>query len=103
MGLLTSDAINGYKEYTEKVIAYAKYKANGAYYKTGKPDIHVLPDGRIAADVLIDHSVGGDITVTEIQLYNTSDKLWLTKPESIQRKAVQEGILYRFTFTITEG
>ena len=103
MGLLTAAAIEGYKEYTRKAIAYAKYKVNGTYYKTRRPDIHTLPDGRIAVDVLIDHTVGGNITVTEIQLYDTSDKLWLTKPESIKRQAVQEGILYRFTFTITEG
>jgi len=102
LGLLTDSAIEGYKDYTRKVIAYARYKVGGTYYKTGKPEIHTLPDGRIAVDVLIDHSVGGDITVTEIQLYDIHDKLWLKKPESIKRMAVQEGILYRFAITIKE-
>lgn len=103
MGLLTAAAIEGYKEYTKKTIAYAKYKANGTYYKAEISEIHTLEDGRIAVDVVIDHTAPGDITVTEIQLYDTSDKLWLKKPESIKRQAVQEGILYRFTFTIVEG
>lgn len=103
MALLTQDAINGYKEYTERTISYARYKVNGTYYNVGKPNIHVLSDGRIAVDVLIDHTVSGNITVTEIQLFDVNNKLWLSKPESVARKAVQEGILYRFTITITEG
>jgi hypothetical protein len=47
--------------------------------------------------------VPGDINVTEVQLYDTNNNLWLSKPESLVRKDVQEGILYRFTFIIQEG
>jgi len=103
MGLLTAEAIEGYKDYTKKTIAYAQYKAGGTYYKANISSVSVLPDGRLAVDFLIDHTVPGDINVTEVQLYNTNNKLWLSKPESILRKDVQEGILYRFTFTIQEG
>ncbi|MDD3231109.1 MAG: hypothetical protein PHE09_18125 [Oscillospiraceae bacterium] len=103
MALLTAAAIEGYKDYTKKTIAYAKYKAGGTYYKTNISQVSVLSDGKLAVDFLIDHTVPGDITVTEVQLYNTNNVLWLSKPESLTRKNVQEGILYRFTFTIQEG
>ncbi len=103
MTLLTPEAISGYKDYTKRTIAYAQYKAGGNYYKSKISNVFVMPDGRLAVDFLIDHTVPGDITVTEVQLYNTSNKLWLSKPENIRRKDVQEGILYRFTFIIQEG
>ena len=103
MGLLAPEAIEGYKEYTKRTISYAQYKAGGTYYKANISSVSVLPDGRLAVDFLIDHTVPGDINVTEVQLYNTNNKLWLSKPESILRKDVQEGVLYRFTFTIQEG
>lgn len=103
MSLLSPEALEGYKEYTRRVIAYARYKAGGTYYKANISNVSVLADGRLAVDFLIDHTVPGDINVTEVQLYNTNNKLWLSKPESILRKDVQEGILYRFTFTIKEG
>lgn len=103
MALLTQTAIQGYKDYTGKTIAYAQYKANGKYYKSKISNVSVLSDGRLAVDFIIDHTVPGDITITEVQLYNNNNKLWLSKPENILRKDVQEGILYRFTFIIQEG
>lgn len=103
MGLLTAAAIEGYKEYTRKTIAYARYKAGGNYYNAKISSVSVLQDGRLAVDFLIDHTVPGDINVTEVQLYDTNNNLWLSKPESLVRKDVQEGILYRFTFIIQEG
>ncbi len=103
MALLTTAAIEGYKEYTKRTIAYAKYKVNGTYYKANISSVTVLADGRLAVDFLIDHTVPGDINVTEVQLFDTNQNLWLSKPESLTRRDVQEGILYRFTFTIQEG
>lgn len=103
MALLTPAAIEGYKDYTKRTIAYARYKAGGTYYKANISSVFVLPDGRLAVDFLIDHTVPGDISITEVQLFNTDQVLWLSKPESLTRKNVQEGILYRFTFTIQEG
>ena len=103
MGLLTEAALQGYKEYTQRTIAYGRYKVDSAYYNTGKPEITTLPDGRIAADILVDHSVPGNITVTEFQLFDTKGQLFCSKAESITRKDSQEGVLYRFVFAITEG
>lgn len=102
-GILTAAALQGYKEYTERVIAYAKYKIGGTYYKTDKPEINIREDGIITVDILIDHNAGASITVTEIQLWDIKGQLWASKPESITRASVQEGILYRFKFNIIEA
>lgn len=103
MAVLTKTALQGYKDYTQRIIAYARYKIGGTYYKTGKPEIRTQPDGTITADVVIDNSVGTAVTVTEIQLFDINDQLWASKAESIQRSSAQEGILYRFRFKITEA
>ena len=62
-----------------------------------------MSDGRVGITFIIDHTLPGDIIVTEVQLYDCNGSLWASKAESISRKAVQEGILYRFAFTITES
>lgn len=100
--MLTSNAIDGFKKYTQNNIGFAKFKVGSTYYQV---DIHkkeVLSDGRLAVYVLIDDKIPGDITISEIQLYDIDSKLWLTKTENISKKAVQEGILYRFTFEFEE-
>ena len=65
-------------------------KVGGTYYKLGKPEIHVLSDGRIAADIVVDHTIPGTITATEFQLFNTKDQLFCAKPDSITRKDTTE-------------
>jgi hypothetical protein len=105
MGLLQPTAIQGYKEYTRVTIAYARYKVGGTYYRV--PDANLtksyLPDGRLAVSLLIDHTVPGNITIKEIQLFDTNNNLWLVKPENIMREDVTAGVLYRFTFDFTEN
>lgn len=103
MALLTAAAIEDYKEFTQRNIAYSRVKVGGTYYKLGKPEIHVLTDGRIAADIVVDHTIPGTITATEFQLFNTKDQLFCAKPDSITRKDTTEGIFYRFAFKIEEG
>lgn len=100
--MLTADALMGFKEHVKKTVAYAQYKVGNTYYKTAVTDIYVDGSGRVAVEFTIDHTVSGDITVTEVRLYNTSGKLWLSKAENISRKNSQEGIFYRFTIDITE-
>ena len=102
MGLLTQAALQGYKDYTKRTIDHGRYKVGNAYY-TAPVEVDILPDGRIVADLLVDHTIPGNITVTEFQLFDTKGQLFCSKPESILRRDSQEGILYRFAFTITEG
>jgi hypothetical protein len=101
--MLTNTAIQGYKEYTKADIAYAKYKVGNTYYQVPIQDRGYLADGRLYVRIMIDHTVPGRITITEIQLFDTNNNLWLTKPESIIREDVTAGILYRFTFDFHEN
>lgn len=103
MAMLTSAALNSIRKHLKESIAYAQYKVGGSYYKADIQTAEVLADGRIAITFIIDHTIAGNITVTEVQLYDHNGVLWASKAESITRAAVQEGILYRFRFTVAEG
>lgn len=101
--MLTATAITALKNCIKDNIALAKYKVGSTYYQTEIRSAYIMGDGRVALTFLVDHTVPGNITVTEVQLYDHNGRLWANKTESITRKALQEGILYRFCFTITES
>lgn len=101
--MLSEFALNSIRTHLKNSIAYAKYRVGSTYYQADIEDAAILDDGRVSITFIIDHTVAGDITVTEVQLYDSSGNLWASKAESILRQAVQEGILYRFSFTITES
>ena len=90
--MLTNSALNSLRNHLKNSIAYARYKVGSTYYTA---EIQT-------AKVLADHTVAGNITVTEVQLFDHNGTLWASKAESITRKDAQEGILYRFRFTIIE-
>lgn len=100
--MLTNTALTAMKNFLKNSIAFAKYKFGGTYYQTDIRSAYILSDGRVAITFLIDHTVAGNITVSEVQLYDHNGSLWASKAEAISRANVQEGILYRFAFTITE-
>lgn len=102
-GMLTDTALNSLREHLRGNIAYAKFKVGSTYYEAPIEKAEIVADKSIAVSFVIDHQLGGDITVTEAQLYDKFGNLWASKAESITRKADQEGIFYRFRFTITEG
>lgn len=101
--MLTATAIAALKNFIKDNIAFAKYKVGSTYYEAAIRSAYIMGDGRVAITFLIDHTVPGTITVTEVQLYDHNGVLWATKAESITRKDMQEGILYRFAFTVTES
>ena len=103
MAMLTKAAIDGYKEYTRADIAYARYKIGDSYYRAEIQSKDYLADGRLAVKILIDHPAPGNLTISEIQLFDTNNNLWLSKPENIMREDVTAGILYRFTFDFHEN
>ena len=100
--MLTGNALNSLRNHLKNSIAYARYKVGSTYYQADIQTAEVLADGRIAITFIIDHTVAGNITVTEVQLFAHNDTLWASRAESITRKDAQEGILYRFRFTIVE-
>lgn len=100
--MLTSNALNSLRNHLKNNIAYAMYKVGSTYYRAEIQTAEVLDDGRITVTFIIDHTVSGNITVKEVQLFDHNGMLWASKAENITRKDAQEGILYRFRFTITE-
>ena len=93
-------ALNSIKNHIKNSIAYARYKIGSTYYRAEIANAQVLSDGKIAKDVQINSELSGNITITEIQLYDHNGNLWDKKIESISRSSTQEGILYRFAYTI---
>ena len=100
--MLSNTALTALKNCIKDNIAYAQYKVGSTYYKADIRSAYIMDDGRVAITFIIDHTVSGNITVTEVCLYDHNGSLWASKAESITLKVVQEGILYRFAFTITE-
>ena len=102
MGLLTDTALQGYRDYTRRVIAKGRYKIGDTWYDAGKPEINLQSDGSVTADVLIDHTIPGDIAIKAVQLLDAKNQIFCSKTENISRKDSQEGVLYRFAFRVQE-
>lgn len=103
MAILTTAAITGYKTDTLRKIARARYKIGGTYYE---PTIHRrewLTDGRVAIYFSITPGISGNVTITEVQLFDNNNDLWASKAENITLSGLQEGILYRFAFDFKEA
>ena len=100
--MLTTTAINDFKNFIDNIIAYAKVTVNGV---TEKRVIHRrerLKDGRVAVYVSITPQTSGAVTVQRVQLYNKNNELWADKAVNIPLNNVQEGVLYRVVFDFTE-
>ena len=100
--MLTAQAMEDFKVFIDSSIAYAKVTISG---KTEEYKIHRrerLKDGRVAVYIQITPQAGKTVTVEKVQLYNYGGKLWAEKSEEIELSQVQEGVLYRFTFSVKE-
>lgn len=100
--MLTTEAIEGYKKYTERTIGYARYKLGNTWYTTEISRKERLPDGRVAVFFSITPESASVINVTAVQLYDRTGVLWAEKTENIRIESVQEGVLYRFSFNLHE-
>lgn len=100
--MLTAQAMEDFKVFIDRSIAYAKVTISG---KTEEYKIHRrerLKDGRVAVYIQITPQAGKTVTIEKVQLYNYGGKLWAEKSEKIELSQVQEGVLYRFTFSVKE-
>lgn len=103
MKLLTSRAIQGYRDYTKRTVAYAKYKAGSTYFKQPIESVEVTADGIVEITFKIEAATAGtSATVTEIQLYDTNNDLWLSKQENLTLGSVVEGFYYVCQLAINE-
>lgn len=98
--MLTQTALECLKIYLLRRIEYAQYQVDGAYHRAEIHNADILPDGRVTVEFIIDHTLPGDITVTKVQLLDRNGAVWAEKDVKILRRDAQEGILYRFRFTI---
>lgn len=102
MKLLTSKATQGYRDYTKRAIAYAKYKIGSTYHKAKIESVEVIADGILEVAFKIETATTGAATVTEIQLYDTNNDLWLSKQESLKMESVAEAFYYACKLVISE-
>ena len=102
MKILTNAAIQAYREFTKRRVAYAQYKAGGVWRKVTKLDIDITRSGTVEIAFQIDAAVAGKTTITEIQLYDTENQLWASKQESLSMTSVAEGFTYVVQMDIEE-
>ena len=100
--MLTPQAIEDFKGFLDNNIAYAKVTVNGEAKKVPIHRRERLKDGRVAVYFPIDARGQTDVTISEVQLFDTNNDLWAAKAENILVRGVQEGVLYRFTFDFKE-
>ena len=100
--MLTPQAIEDFKGLLDNNIAYAKVTVNEEVKKIPIHRRERLKDGRVAVYFPIDAQGKTDVTISEVQLYDTNNDLWAAKAENILIRGVQEGVLYRFTFDFKE-
>ena len=101
MALLTSAAIQGYRDYTMRRIAYAKFKIGSMEYKTNIESVEVTDSGTVEIAFKIEIASGSG-TVSQISLYDTDNQLWLSKTENLQMDSVAEGFYYVVQLDIAE-
>lgn len=103
MAILTQAALDGYRRYTKRTIAYAKYRIGSTWRKTNVTDVKVRDDGIVEIAFKIDASIAGTGTVAEVQLYDTDQNLWADKHEELNMSTVAEGFTYVFEVSIKEA
>ena len=101
MALLTSAAIKGYRYYTMRRIAYAKFKVGSTEYKTNIESVKVTDSGTVEIAFKIELASGSG-TVSQISLYDTDNQLWLSKTENLQMDYEAEGFYYVVQLDIAE-
>lgn len=102
MALLTSTALQGYRDYTKRTVDYARYKIGSTYYRAKIEDIEILSNGLVEISFKIEIKSGSG-TVSEVQLFDNNNNLWFSGNENLQMKDVSEGFLYVVQIEIKEA
>jgi hypothetical protein len=101
MTLLTSAALQGYRDFTKRRVSYARYLIDSTWHKTRIESVETLSNGIVEISFMIELESGSG-TVTQVQLYDTDNQLWLSKNESLKMSDVSEGYLYVVQLNIQE-
>jgi hypothetical protein len=106
--MLTTHALQLYKDFTAAKIAKARIVANGSYVTLPITKTETLADGRLAFYAAYTPESATAITVTELALLDSSLEVFMSKTlavttekdERIKLADPSEGALIRFTFDI---
>ncbi len=98
--LMSNGEITALKGYLKNRVAYARYYSGGQWYKTNIFKVDILPDDRFAVYILFGHDAPNQIS--KIEIYNVDGDIFASGTESINKESFSEGILYRYTITITQ-
>lgn len=101
MALLTSAALQGYRDFTKRRVSYARYLVGSTWHKANIESVETLSSGIVEISFMIELDSGSG-TVTQVQLYDTDNQLWLSKNESLKMSDVSEGYLYVVQLDIQE-
>lgn len=101
MALLQTAALQGYRNYTKKVVNHARYKVGDTWYTADLSNVEVLQSGIVEISFMIELDSGSG-TVTKVELYNRTGELWFSKSESLDLSNVSEGFLYVVQIEIKE-
>lgn len=102
MKSLTNKAVQGFCNHVKQTVAYAKYKIGSTYYKAKIESVELVADEIVEITFKIETATTGAATVTEIQLYNTNNDLWFSRPEYLKMDSVAEGFYYVCQFIFRE-
>ena len=100
--MFTSTLLNSMRQHLMESISYATYTAGGADHKARIESADVIADGRVSVSFIIDPTLTGGEEVTHVGLYDANDALLVSRDERIARADANEGIMYRFYFTVEE-
>lgn len=101
MALLQPAALDGYRNYTKKVVNHAKYKVGDDWYTVPLSTVEVLQTGIVEISFMIELNEGSG-TVSKVEIYNRTGELWFSKSESLDLSDVSEGFLYVVQIEIKE-
>ena len=90
MALLTTAAMTGLRNYVKRTVSYAKYKMDGSYIQTKLNDVAVDATGTIRISFMI-YPKSGSSKVTEVQLYDCDNQLWLSETKNLSMENISEG------------
>lgn len=101
MALLTSAALQGYRDFTKRRIHHARYLIDSTWHTASIESVETLPNGIVEISFMIELESGSG-TVRQVQLYDTDNQVWLSKTESLRMSDVSEGYLYVVQLNIQE-
>lgn len=101
MNAITQAAINGFCNYIKRTIAYANYKIGSTYYRANIESCDVS-NGKVEVTFKIEVGSSATGTVSEVQLYDIDQNLWLKKSENLILESVEEGFLYVVQISVIE-